>query len=1606
MSINNKQFPTKPLKGGQIFSNYGTFDTISATTLILDNTAVSGLIENVQFDGVTILNSNIYNTVIGADGAQAGYFTKLNTFDNVTFYGIGQDEAIYWDMENAIFTISSNVKFEVKGCSLLGNLEICNNDIKAENTNGDINLIPNGIGSIYLNGPVNQNTNYGNFTSNVLNGGVTFNAKNNISLTSSKGTASITTFADQTYSTKNGNYIINVDSDMNNTNITNVGYTNGNIYVTTPLPNTLKSGDVINITGNSMLSGNYTIGSIINDTKFLLTGTTNAFSETFGGSFLKEANNDILLNSYHYVKIPTDTELVFGPTCNNISGNTTGLSIETCGDLYLNVLNNKIIRVPEQTKVQFGTSGNNYINYSTTSASLDLNSSNKISLDSELLQIDSTNTKFYDPIITIGDYIVSSNDNKDRGVEFKYFNATTGSMSLGWMGYKNSTGKFAFYKNAVNTNEVITGDVANIELGTISLDGILFNTSGEIDMNCGKISKVSLLTGCSGTITISGTSDVNIETANRLYLNSTGDILIPNNTSLKFGTNGSYVREITNGNIILSANKDIQFLTKSSGSLVIPIGTQVSFDGTTIGNQKIVSNTAGDLLVTTNKDLYLTTTGGNVKLQTNTNIHFGSSSESIYGNTSGLGLLSSTSNLFLVSNSNVNISSSSGNIQLLSNVGDINLVTSLGNVRIPSTKRLVFNLSGTDNSISLNSSGQLAIVGNTANNLEISRFANINLLATSNVNLPINTRFNLGTDGSKYIYSDLNTMYIKSNNEISIESSTTNISASSFSINGNTATLDTTNVLIKDPILTLANYTLVSNDLKDRGIEYKYYNSTTASMKLGWHGYKNSTGRFTYYSDAVNSGEIITGTIGDLEISSAYIRNNIVFSNSGSLDLNCGSVVNANTISGCSNVLNLNASSITSGSLGTLNLNGASSININSTDVNINAKSKILLPYNIPLSFGSTSNSISCDSTGNMTLKSTKFIINSDVEINGTTTTIYSTVTNIQDPIISIGGVIGPVIDDNKDRGIEFKWNNGTTSKTGFFGYKDILDRFVFIKDGTNTNEVFSGSFSDVQFGNGYFSNINMTNGNITGISELSGGLITIKTTTGNINLTPTSGSNVILPYTTKIGFGTTSNSISSDTSGNLIINSTKDLSLITSIGSIILDTSSDVRIKNTAPLYFGNDNNTYILNTGNNLIVANSDGNINLTPQQNIGQVNIPANNLLTFGSTANSIYSDNSQLYLNGFNGVSINSSNVTFAGNINIMGSLSTDTYILPLGRYETLKITDARSSGLTIGNIRITTESTHYLSVGDTVTLSVTNSLPSIDGDYTVTSIVNNVSFLINKVGVNITSNGTSGYMKTDLKINQDKDVGIQVNYWKNTLNNSTYGSAYYQTGFFGYKYATDRWTFYDKSTITDYVVTGTLGNIDVNKVFTNKMSGFVLEGSMSAGSNTVVGNNFQIGGGEIQSTQIGRLSAAPARFTTLSNTVLAQLSNIECQNTLKYSIETYTLNSSLTRKDPDITKIVTIINVAGVSYIDSYGIMPTPGAEYNGLYKTIVCGSIGTNCVHTINFPTGKLIAPTQSGNPSPTKIIFKRAGQSVQLLYTTDISGGAWILLNSGAYVQ
>ena len=121
----------------------------------------------------------------------------------------------------------------------------------------------------------------------------------------------------------------------------------------------------------------------------------------------------------------------------------------------------------------------------------------------------------------------------------------------------------------------------------------------------------------------------------------------------------------------------------------------------------------------------------------------------------------------------------------------------------------------------------------------------------------------------------------KTGDVINVTVPQTNISGN-FTVNGTTTNLNSTTVSIVDPIITLGT---IANDTKDRGIEYRYFNTTS---KLGYFGMDTTDKTFMYVPDAINTGEVITGALGNVKFADGSFT---------SLNLNNGVISKVNTLS-------------------------------------------------------------------------------------------------------------------------------------------------------------------------------------------------------------------------------------------------------------------------------------------------------------------------------------------------------------------------------------------------------------------------------------------------------------------------------------------------------------------------------------------------------------------------------------------------------------------------------------------------------------------------------------------------------------------------------------
>ena len=123
-------------------------------------------------------------------------------------------------------------------------------------------------------------------------------------------------------------------------------------------------------------------------------------------------------------------------------------------------------------------------------------------------------------------------------------------------------------------------------------------------------------------------------------------------------------------------------------------------------------------------------------------------------------------------------------------------------------------------------------------------------------------------------------------------------------------------------------------------------------------------------------------------------------------------------------------------------------------------------------------------------------VVSGNLTVQGTTTSVESTTITLDDPVLVLADNSG-TSSDGLDRGVRFKWGDGSAVKEGFFGFDRQTERFVFTKDEDfSGGENASSPWHDAEFGNIYGTGADL--GNITvGIADDQ----TITTTSGKLVL-------------------------------------------------------------------------------------------------------------------------------------------------------------------------------------------------------------------------------------------------------------------------------------------------------------------------------------------------------------------------------------------------------------------------------------------------------------------------------------------------------------------------
>ena len=629
-------------------------------------------------------------------------------------------------------------------------------------------------------------------------------------LTGTTGYRGITTINDLSVNDTSGNPLLR-SINSNNPTISNfdVNTVTSNIFSDITLDKTSTAIQTINRAGSLTLLMDASAGS----NRFLRILAQNAGSG--------EGKMEVIADDSILVESSNSTISITSPQQISLISSGSEVRIE---DIYFS---NNIIRSTNSTIVldpvgvgdNTGTvqiKGNLLIDGST------------ITVNSETMTVD-------DPVITLGgDTAPTSVDGKDRGIEFRYYDTQARLGFYGWDSdystLAGTTGGYRFLYNASNNSEVFSGTDAGIIGGNLRLTsnvGSTSTTTGTLVVTGGTGISQNLWVG--GNTTITG--NLTTQSSSIVHIQNT------NNPSISIDASNNYI--VTGGNYGSFRNdgggyfgRDVLFTQDIYVNGAINVkdagddGTASTVNSLTVRYRSIFGSVLAytpDFATSTNSNARITGGAGIA-----TSLHIG-------GTSSGQGLfvgrrVSGDTVKFSVLGANGN-TSTSGTLS----VGGATTLSSTLNVTGATTLSSTLAVTG-----AATLSSNLAVNGGNITTTQ-GTFNLINTTATTVNFAGAATNLTIGSTAGTVTLRNANTVI-----------------TGNLTINGTTTTVNATTITVDDPVLTLGGDTApTSDDNKDRGIEFRYYD---LSAKLGFFGWDDSESAYTFLENASNSSEVFNGT--------------------------------------------------------------------------------------------------------------------------------------------------------------------------------------------------------------------------------------------------------------------------------------------------------------------------------------------------------------------------------------------------------------------------------------------------------------------------------------------------------------------------------------------------------------------------------------------------------------------------------------------------------------------------------------------------------------------------------------------------------------------------
>ena len=544
-----------------------------------------------------------------------------------------------------------------------------------------------------------------------------------------------------------------------------------------------------------------------------------------------------------------------------------------------------------------------------------------LQVDGTTTTVNSVTTTIQDPIITLGgEDTLTLDDNKDRGIDFRYYDTQERFGFFGWdedyadANIWTGTGGYRFLYNATNTNEVFTGTDAALIAGNLRLTtntGSTSTTTGTLVVTGGVGISENVYIG--GTVDIANDLDIgsgefvvtaangNIYTQGDLQVdsnvilgNASSDTVLVNsdttfeddvrvvgpNTvfSITNGTAEKFVIDSDNGNIhsdgTLDIDSGVTFNSTLDVDAAVTFNSTLDVDDDSVFHNDMTLDTTGKYFKITNgsqdKFTVLSTNGATDirgTLDVGSAVHFESTLQ-VDGNitlgNAASDTLTINSDTTLTDNLTVNQAVDFDTTLNVDGAVDFNSTlvvdgqTTIYDSVILQSNNEVFNINNgaAQTQFSIDFDNGNTVIGRAGLGT-----GTLTVHGASTFNFPASFTNNVtigdaNTDTLTVNSVSTFTDNVTVNGDLTVDGNT--VLEGNLTVNGSTTTINSTTQTLDDPIFTLGGDTAPTQaDAKDRGIEFRYY---SGSAKIGFFGWDNSASRFALFHNATNASEAFNGT--------------------------------------------------------------------------------------------------------------------------------------------------------------------------------------------------------------------------------------------------------------------------------------------------------------------------------------------------------------------------------------------------------------------------------------------------------------------------------------------------------------------------------------------------------------------------------------------------------------------------------------------------------------------------------------------------------------------------------------------------------------------------